>query len=146
MLPLRWTEDSHFALVRVSHCLLRGSGNETEVRAVLCCMTLFPCRLAYSALLGLDSTFPKLHKNVAKKISHATQHSLSNIIRIEDGNNTDRIMRIQRLSDPKIQERTIAAFRVLAYASLLSRLAPKSAIGGQSLLFYMERNSKSSER
>jgi hypothetical protein len=28
----------------------------------------------YSALLGLDSTFPKLHKNVAKKISHATQH------------------------------------------------------------------------
>jgi len=36
-------------------------------------MTLFPCKLAYSALLGLDSTFPKLDKNVAKKISHATQ-------------------------------------------------------------------------
>ena len=41
--------------------------------SVLCCMTLFPCKLAYSALLGLDSTFPKLDKNVAKKISHATQ-------------------------------------------------------------------------
>jgi len=37
-------------------------------------MTLFPCELAYSALLGFDSTFPKLDKNVAKMISHATQH------------------------------------------------------------------------
>jgi hypothetical protein len=37
-------------------------------------MTLFPCKFVYSALLGLDSTFPKLDKNVAKKISHATQH------------------------------------------------------------------------
>jgi hypothetical protein len=43
---------------------------------MLCCMSLFPCKLAYSALLGLDSTFPKLDKNVAKKISHATQHYL----------------------------------------------------------------------
>jgi hypothetical protein len=40
-------------------------------------MTLFPCKLAYSALLGLDSTFPKLDKNVAKKISHATQQYTS---------------------------------------------------------------------
>jgi hypothetical protein len=30
-------------------------------------MTLFPCKFVYSGLLGLDSTFPKLHKNVAKK-------------------------------------------------------------------------------
>ena len=36
-------------------------------------MTLFPCKLAYSALLGLDSTFPKLDKNVAKRL--VMQHS-----------------------------------------------------------------------
>jgi hypothetical protein len=48
----------------------------TFFSTVLCCMTLFPCKLVYSALLGLDSTFPKLDKNVAKKISHATQQEM----------------------------------------------------------------------
>jgi hypothetical protein len=37
-------------------------------------VTHFPWKFVYSALLGLDSTFAKLHKNVAKKTSHATQH------------------------------------------------------------------------
>jgi hypothetical protein len=54
-------------------------------------MTLFPCKLVYSALLGLDSTFPKLHKNVAKKISHATQQVLFEIwlqLGKKEGSNT----------------------------------------------------------
>ena len=42
-------------------------------------MALFQCKLVYSALLGLDSTFPKLHKNVAKKINHATQQYLPDV-------------------------------------------------------------------
>jgi len=66
-------------------------------------MTLFPCKLAYSALLGLDSTFPKLDKNVAKKISHATQQVQGQRL---DARGYRHLHRLQKTHEVRVRAQT----------------------------------------